>query len=110
MTVKILHRIFQVNQISRDVRKDARPCVSMHFNTDVLICARCCVSGYFRLIRLPGCSQRRTAVRLYKRGSCVYTCLLYTSDAADEEDSVDLGGRRIIKKKKKKRKERNTVL
>src|SRR5664279_6461391 len=26
-------------------------------------------------------------------------CLLYTSDAADEEDSVDLGGRRIIKKK-----------
>src|SRR5665648_887445 len=25
--------------------------------------------------------------------------LLYTSDAADEEDSVDLGGRRIIKKK-----------
>src|SRR5674536_399144 len=30
-----------------------------------------------------------------------YPCLLYTSDAADEEDSVDLGGRRIIKKKKK---------
>src|SRR5665648_129316 len=29
-------------------------------------------------------------------------CLLYTSDAADEEDSVDLGGRRIIKKKKNK--------
>ena len=28
------------------------------------------------------------------------TCLLYTSDAADEEDSVDLGGRGIIKKKK----------
>src|SRR5664279_6010934 len=26
-----------------------------------------------------------------------YVCLLYTSDAADEEDSVDLGGRRIIK-------------
>eukprot|EP00656_Telonema_subtile_P020774 TRINITY_DN21851_c0_g1_i1.p1 TRINITY_DN21851_c0_g1~~TRINITY_DN21851_c0_g1_i1.p1 ORF type:complete len:341 (-),score=18.15 TRINITY_DN21851_c0_g1_i1:56-1078(-) len=24
------------------------------------------------------------------------TCLLYTSDAADEEDSVDLGGRRVI--------------
>eukprot|EP00658_Telonema_sp_P-2_P021338 TRINITY_DN18499_c0_g1_i1.p1 TRINITY_DN18499_c0_g1~~TRINITY_DN18499_c0_g1_i1.p1 ORF type:complete len:130 (+),score=21.43 TRINITY_DN18499_c0_g1_i1:716-1105(+) len=32
---------------------------------------------------------------------CLGTCLLYTSDAADEEDSVDLGGRRIIKKKKK---------
>ena len=25
-----------------------------------------------------------------------YICLLYTSDAADERSSVDLGGRRII--------------
>ena len=30
-------------------------------------------------------------------------CLLYTSDAADERSSVDLGGRRIIKKKKHSR-------
>ena len=29
-----------------------------------------------------------------------YSCLLYTSDAADERSSVDLGGRRLIKKKK----------
>ena len=29
------------------------------------------------------------------------SCLLYTSDAADERSSVDLGGRRIIKKKTK---------
>ena len=29
----------------------------------------------------------------------VHVCLLYTSDAADERSSVDLGGRRIIKKK-----------
>ena len=29
----------------------------------------------------------------------VNSCLLYTSDAADERSSVDLGGRRIIKKK-----------
>ena len=28
-----------------------------------------------------------------------YTCLLYTSDAADDLLCVDLGGRRIIKKK-----------
>ena len=28
----------------------------------------------------------------------VGSCLLYTSDAADERSSVDLGGRRIIKK------------
>ena len=30
-------------------------------------------------------------------------CLLYTSDAADERSSVDLGGRRIIKKKNRSR-------
>ena len=34
-----------------------------------------------------------------------YPCLLYTSDAADERSSVDLGGRRIIKKKKTEHKE-----
>ena len=28
----------------------------------------------------------------------IKNCLLYTSDAADERSSVDLGGRRIIKK------------
>ena len=32
--------------------------------------------------------------------SLTLCCLLYTSDAADERSSVDLGGRRIIKKKK----------
>ena len=32
-----------------------------------------------------------------------YLCLLYTSDAADERSSVDLGGRRIIKKQKHNR-------
>ena len=50
----------------------------------------------------------------YEKRSVVFTtnlefgrwgdCLLYTSDAADEEDSVDLGGRRSIKKKKKQSK------
>ena len=34
----------------------------------------------------------------------VWRCLLYTSDAADERSSVDLGGRRIIKKQKRKKK------
>ena len=32
-------------------------------------------------------------------GVVLAACLLYTSDAADERSSVDLGGRRIIKKK-----------
>ncbi|BCP57279.1 hypothetical protein SUT007_07370 [Streptococcus parasuis] len=35
------------------------------------------------------------------------SCLLYTSDAADDKARVDLGGRRIIKKKKKKKKARS---
>ena len=50
---------------------------------------------------------------LRRRNSPEYNhllCLLYTSDAADERSSVDLGGRRIIKKKnkiiKKKRKKK----
>ena len=37
--------------------------------------------------------------RLALEGEQLPTCLLYTSDAADERSSVDLGGRRIIKKK-----------
>ena len=36
-----------------------------------------------------------------KSSKWVNDCLLYTSDAADERSSVDLGGRRIIKKKNK---------
>src|SRR5665648_1236060 len=35
-----------------------------------------------------------SAGRVVRRGNH-HPCLLYTSDAADEEDSVDLGGRRI---------------
>ena len=46
-------------------------------------------------------SQRPTKLNI----SFLYRyCLLYTSDAADERSSVDLGGRRIIKKKKNNRK------
>src|SRR5665811_2516352 len=42
--------------------------------------------------------NQRNQRRKYK------SCLLYTSDAADDLTRVDLGGRRIIKKKKKKKK------
>ena len=45
----------------------------------------------------------RSSHRFRKDRHCWGFCLLYTSDAADEEDSVDFGGRRIIKKKKKER-------
>ena len=42
----------------------------------------------------PGAGEVR-----YIMGAGFGACLLYTSDAADERSSVDLGGRRIIKKK-----------
>ncbi|GAB5836792.1 hypothetical protein JMUB7547_28520 [Staphylococcus aureus] len=47
---------------------------------------------------------KRQLFKLYLSGRMNYkglidkACLLYTSDAADEARSVDLGGRRIIKK------------
>ena len=52
-----------------------------------------------RVIGLPGEKVTIEDAKIYINDS--ETCLLYTSDAADEEDSVDLGGRRVIKKKKK---------
>src|SRR5450756_3119757 len=68
--------------------------------------------------RMPSASMTRNTVMkkhagLIRRNSepitCLYgvgltgivwTCLLYTSDAADDLRCVDLGGRRIIKKKR----------
>ena len=44
--------------------------------------------------KLLNCRETRDVVR-----TIINLCLLYTSDAADERSSVDLGGRRIIKKK-----------
>ena len=43
----------------------------------------------------------RKLAKVFVGGISAAACLLYTSDAADERSSVDLGGRRIIKKKKK---------
>ena len=53
--------------------------------------ARVCVIGVGRAV----------AGHVRQRGppiGRIVACLLYTSDAADERSSVDLGGRRIIKK------------
>ena len=53
--------------------------------------------------RIQGLYEKKLATtrELEITQSQVKICLLYTSDAADERSSVDLGGRRIIKKKKK---------
>src|SRR5678815_3333995 len=56
------------------------------------------------LVFLPGPLGRQKTLLDSPLGDLVPVetdyCLLYTSDAADERSSVDLGGRRIIKKKK----------
>ena len=58
------------------------------------------------LALITGCASNvkwDAGTYLFKEGQDAdqfYICLLYTSDAADERSSVDLGGRRIIKKKK----------
>ena len=44
-------------------------------------------------------NDQRRVVEITPEAGLVVPCLLYTSDAADERSSVDLGGRRIIKKK-----------
>mgnify|MGYP003381608243 CR=1 FL=1 len=56
------------------------------------------------LIRQYVTKKRETALPALADGNDTESnlfarCLLYTSDAADERSSVDLGGRRIIKKK-----------
>ena len=51
-------------------------------------------------------SMRLTNFIMTHKVGEVSDCLLYTSDAADERSSVDLGGRRIIKKKNKYKKKK----
>ena len=52
-------------------------------------------------------SPRQGVFMNIQRDAPSSACLLYTSDAADERSSVDLGGRRIIKKKKKSKHSRH---
>ena len=47
--------------------------------------------------------------RLPDGGAGTKGCLLYTSDAADERSSVDLGGRRIIQKKTTQHSQRERI-
>ena len=52
------------------------------------------------LIGIEADDDRTLTLRFAEKRARDAPCLLYTSDAADERSSVDLGGRRIIKKKK----------
>ena len=55
-------------------------------------------------LMLHASSHTALALRDYAaQMGVLHGCLLYTSDAADERSSVDLGGRRMLKKKKQTR-------
>ena len=57
------------------------------------------MNGAVHTIQFTGGAGGKIAGIINEEGEKM-SCLLYTSDAADERSSVDLGGRRIIKKKK----------
>ena len=67
------------------------------------MCIRDSLRCYDQVIREKGEETARAVRHVYSDSERVKeaSCLLYTSDAADERSSVDLGGRRIIKKKTK---------
>ena len=56
--------------------------------------AQILLGNTYHLMLRPGADLVEKMGGLHK-----FICLLYTSDAADEEDSVEFGGHRIIKKK-----------
>eukprot|EP00658_Telonema_sp_P-2_P003470 TRINITY_DN11291_c0_g1_i3.p1 TRINITY_DN11291_c0_g1~~TRINITY_DN11291_c0_g1_i3.p1 ORF type:complete len:227 (+),score=54.45 TRINITY_DN11291_c0_g1_i3:89-769(+) len=68
---------------------------------DVLSTAKALLGVDSSITTSPSTTPTTLQWSLHVQATVVEICLLYTSDAADEEDSVDLGGRRIIKKKKK---------
>ena len=66
---------------------------------------RMAVSSAYRTMRQPVpvslARRQRCPGRNRPKRECTFphSCLLYTSDAAEQRSSGDLGGRRIIKKK-----------
>eukprot|EP00825_Cyclidium_porcatum_P030912 TRINITY_DN326_c0_g1_i4.p4 TRINITY_DN326_c0_g1~~TRINITY_DN326_c0_g1_i4.p4 ORF type:complete len:175 (-),score=31.68 TRINITY_DN326_c0_g1_i4:31-555(-) len=80
--------------------------IEISFNTFILkfsLCnSQCQFMFQYRWYKMRECSDfiSDNCKTQIKAHTCI--CLLYTSDAADDMQCVDLGGRRIIKKKKKK--------
>eukprot|EP00658_Telonema_sp_P-2_P005864 TRINITY_DN12210_c0_g1_i3.p1 TRINITY_DN12210_c0_g1~~TRINITY_DN12210_c0_g1_i3.p1 ORF type:complete len:242 (+),score=73.74 TRINITY_DN12210_c0_g1_i3:88-726(+) len=83
---------FYVTTLGEPPEMESEPFTSMNFTAFPAYCDATAVASLAVLEGVRALEIRRTKT---------VPCLLYTSDAADEEDSVDLGGRRIIKKKKK---------
>eukprot|EP00657_Telonema_sp_P-1_P001446 TRINITY_DN1369_c0_g1_i1.p1 TRINITY_DN1369_c0_g1~~TRINITY_DN1369_c0_g1_i1.p1 ORF type:complete len:101 (-),score=32.60 TRINITY_DN1369_c0_g1_i1:49-351(-) len=85
---RLVNVVLARDQVSNGVGSH---CVWIDFDRVFLL-----VDGFKRV-----CERRHGAC--YSPVLCVDTCLLYTSDAADDLLCVDLGGRRIIKKKNNRR-------
>ena len=71
-------------------------------NNKLMFTAKTDSAQYFRLgvlNKFDGDTWYYEAPKKNYKEPVLKGCLLYTSDAADERSSVDLGGRRIIKKK-----------
>ena len=51
-------------------------------------------------VEFSGMADNKANIMISINTLIIGACLLYTSDAADERSSVDLGGRRIIQQKK----------
>ena len=91
--VLLVHNLLALVELGRRWRK-SRP------NISAAILAWIGIQGAIGLAFAPWLPTLLTQV---SRGEGLWiACLLYTSDAADERSSVDLGGRRIIKKKNTK--------
>ena len=79
-----------LKRLKQDARLAPIPVVILTSSDDAMDVRACYQAGANGYVVKPG--QFDDLVSL--------SCLLYTSDAADERSSVDLGGRRIITKKK----------
>ena len=68
------------------------------------MCIRDRIMGYLSNSQADDSAKHQERCKNTAGRTCAIAggCLLYTSDAADERSSVDLGGRRIIKKKNNK--------
>src|SRR5665648_1204976 len=81
-------------------KRKGAPLLQMYFDLFKLIKKSAVVSDasswIFKVTPFIVFSTSIVAALLVPVTTMISPCLLYTSDAADEEDSVDLGGRRII--------------
>src|SRR5659263_417125 len=99
-----------VAPVSGDFQLSALVSVNFHstFDSGVLI-GYVDESTWFKICaELDPAGVPRVVSVVTRGGASDDSCLLYTSDAADDLLCVDLGGRRIIKKNKKKKKKKTT--